>query len=126
MIEVDPVIHQPTRLRIMAALVGLEDGAQVEFGFLLELLGLSDGNLSTHLRKLEEAGFIATAKGFVSRMPRTWIKVTGEGRKAFAGYVAALEGILGTTVPAAPLTPAAKAGRAGRGRNRKREDGGLE
>lgn len=102
MTEVDPVIHQPTRLRIMAALVGLEEGAQVEFGFLLDLLGLSDGNLSTHLRKLEEAGFIATEKGFVGRMPRTWVRMTGEGRRAFADYVAALEGILGARTPAAP------------------------
>jgi len=120
MTEVDPVIHQPTRLRIMAALVGLEEGSQVEFGFLLDLLGLSDGNLSTHLRKLEEARFIATEKGFVGRMPRTWIRVTPEGRRAFADYVAALEGILGTKAPAAtaaPVATAAPARRGGRGRS---------
>jgi DNA-binding transcriptional ArsR family regulator len=111
MTEVDPVIHQPTRLGIMAALVGLEEGSQVEFGFLLDLLGLSDGNLSTHLRKLEEAGFIATEKGFVGRMPRTWIMVTDEGRKAFSGYVAALEGILGTKAPAAASAPPAATAR---------------
>lgn len=117
MTEVDPVIHQPTRLRIMAALVGLEEGSQVEFGFLLDLLGLSDGNLSTHLRKLEEAGFIATEKGFVGRMPRTWITVTTEGRGAFSGYVAALEGILGTKAPAATAAPGPSARRGGRGGN---------
>ena len=120
MTEVDPVIHQPTRLRIMAALVGLEEGSQVEFGFLLDLLGLSDGNLSTHLRKLEEARFIATEKGFVGRMPRTWIRVTPEGRRSFADYVAALEGILGTKAPAAtaaPVATAAPARRGGRGRS---------
>ena len=108
MTEVDPVIHQPTRLGIMAALVGLEEGSQVEFGFLLDLLGLSDGNLSTHLRKLEEAGFVATEKGFVGRMPRTWIRVTAEGRKAFSGYVEALEGILGTKAPAAASAATAR------------------
>jgi DNA-binding MarR family transcriptional regulator len=107
MTEVDPVIHQPTRLRIMAALVGLDEGSQVEFGFLLDLLGLSDGNLSTHLRKLEEAGFITSEKGFVGRMPRTWIRVTAEGRRAFADYISALEGILGTRAPAAAAAPAA-------------------
>ena len=120
MTDVDPVIHQPTRLRIMAALVGLEEGSEVEFGFLLDLLGLSDGNLSTHLRKLEEARFIATEKGFVGRMPRTWITVTPEGRRAFADYVAALEGILGTRAPivaAARESPEAPARRGGRGRS---------
>ena len=103
MTEVDPVIHQPTRLRIMAALVGLDEGSQVEFGVLLDLLGLSDGNLSTHLRKLEEAGFITSEKGFVGRMPRTWIRVTAKGRRAFADYISALEGILGMRAPAAAM-----------------------
>lgn len=94
--EVDPLIHQPTRLRIMAALVGLDDGARVDFSFLLELLGLSEGNLSVHLQKLEKAGLIEIKKEFVNRYPKTWVWVTAEGRRAFEEYVASLESIIGS------------------------------
>jgi len=84
----------------MAALVGLEDGAQVDFNFLLDLLGLSDGNLSVHLQKLESTKLIAIAKEFVDRYPKTWIRVTKQGRKAFEEYVASLESIIGVKRPA--------------------------
>jgi DNA-binding transcriptional ArsR family regulator len=94
--EVDPIIHQPTRLRIMASLVGLEDGAQVDFTFLLGLLSLSDGNLSVHLQKLEGAKLIVITKEFVDRHPKTWVRITKQGRKAFEGYVASLESIIGS------------------------------
>jgi len=91
----DPLIHQPTRLRIMAALVSLHEGDRVDFGFLRDLLGLTDGNLSVHLQRLEEAGYATTEKTFVKRRPRTWIQVTQKGREAFAAYVKALERIIG-------------------------------
>jgi DNA-binding transcriptional ArsR family regulator len=97
--EVDPIIHQPTRLRIMAALVGLEEGAQVDFNFLLDLLDLSDGNLSVHLQKLENAKLIAITKEFVDRYPKTWVRITKPGRKAFEEYVASLESIIGGERP---------------------------
>jgi DNA-binding transcriptional ArsR family regulator len=97
--EVDPIIHQPTRLRIMASLVGLEDGAQVDFNYLLELLKLSDGNLSVHLQKLESAKMIAINKEFVDRYPKTWVRVTRQGRKAFEVYVSSLESIIGGERP---------------------------
>jgi DNA-binding transcriptional ArsR family regulator len=97
--EVDPIIHQPTRLRIMATLVGLEDGAQVDFNFLLDLLELSDGNLSVHLQKLEGARLITISKEFVDRHPRTWVRLTKQGRKAFEEYVASLESIIGVKKP---------------------------
>jgi DNA-binding transcriptional ArsR family regulator len=100
--EVDPIIHQPTRLRIMASLVGLEDGAQVDFSFLLGLLGLSDGNLSVHLQKLEGAKLIAISKEFIDRHPKTWVKVTKKGRKAFEDYVTSLENIIGSGKPTKP------------------------
>jgi DNA-binding transcriptional ArsR family regulator len=93
--EVDPIIHQPTRLKIMAALVGLEEGARVDFLFLLDLLALSEGNLSVHLQKLEKAKLILTAKEFVNRYPKTWVRITKRGRKAFEEYVAQLESIIG-------------------------------
>ncbi len=92
--ELDPLIHQPTRLRIMAALVSLPEGDRVDFTFLQELLDLTPGNLSVHLQKLEEAGYVAVEKTFVNRRPKTWVSVTAKGRKAFASHVAALETII--------------------------------
>ncbi|HEY76018.1 MAG TPA: transcriptional regulator [Thermoflexia bacterium] len=88
------MIHQPTRLRIMAALVALDEGDRVEFTFLQNLLGLTPGNLSIHLQKLEEAGYVVVEKGFVRRRPKTWVAATPEGREAFAAHVDALEAIL--------------------------------
>ncbi len=92
--ELNETIHQPVRLRIMAALVALEAGNEVDFTYLRSLLEVTDGNLGAHLRKLEEAGYIAVNKTFVDRKPRTYISVTAEGRKVFQEHVAALEAIL--------------------------------
>lgn len=94
MAELDPVIHQPTRLRIMAALVGLDEGDKADFGFLRDFLGLTDGNLSIHLQRLEEVGYVKIEKAFVGRRPKTWVWATAKGRKAFATYIDALENIL--------------------------------
>jgi DNA-binding transcriptional ArsR family regulator len=94
--EVDPLIHQPTRLKIMAALAGLDEGSRVDFNFLLELLSLSDGNLSAHLQKLEKAELIGVEKEFVNRYPKTWARITEKGRRAFEEYVDSLERIIGT------------------------------
>jgi DNA-binding MarR family transcriptional regulator len=94
MAELNEIIHQPVRLRIMAALVSLEAGSEVDFTYLRELLDVTDGNLGAHLRKLEEAGYIAVNKVFVERKPRTFVGVTDVGRKVFAEHVAALEAIL--------------------------------
>jgi DNA-binding MarR family transcriptional regulator len=93
MAELNEIIHQPVRLRIMAALVALEPGNEVDFTYLRELLEVTDGNLGAHLRKLEEAGYIAVTKTFVERKPRTYVSVTPEGRKVFQEHVAALEAI---------------------------------
>ncbi len=92
--ELDEVIHQPVRLRIMAALVALETGNSVDFIYLRDLLKLTDGNLGTHLHRLEEAGYIEVEKTFVDRKPRTFIKSTTRGRTAFQAHVTALEAIL--------------------------------
>ena len=94
MAELNETIHQPVRLRIMAALITLEAGNEVEFTYLRGLLDVTDGNLGAHLRKLEEAGYIAVNKTFVERKPRTFIAATEEGRKVFQEHVAALESIL--------------------------------
>ncbi len=94
MAGLNETIHQPVRLRIMAALVALEAGNEVDFTYLRGLLEVTDGNLGAHLRKLEEAGYIAVKKTFVERKPRTYVAATGEGRKVFEEHVAALEAIL--------------------------------
>jgi DNA-binding MarR family transcriptional regulator len=94
MAALNETIHQPVRLRIMAALVALEPGSEVDFTYLRELLEVTDGNLGAHLRKLEEAGYIAVNKTFVERKPRTYVSVTAEGRTVFQEHVTALESIL--------------------------------
>jgi len=94
MAELNETIHQTVRLRIMAALVALEAGAEVDFSYLRGLLDVTDGNLGAHLRKLEEAGYIAVNKTFIERKPRTFIAATDAGRKVFQEHVAALEAIL--------------------------------
>ena len=94
MAELNETIHQTVRLRIMATLVTLEPDAEVEFTFLRDLLEVTDGNLGAHLRKLEEADYIAINKTFVERKPHTFISATAEGRRVFKEHVAALESIL--------------------------------
>jgi DNA-binding MarR family transcriptional regulator len=94
MAEFNDIIHQPVRLRIMAALVTLEPSDEVEFTYLRDLLEVTDGNLGAHLRKLEEVGYIAVNKTFVERKPHTFVSATPEGRQVFEAHVAALEAIL--------------------------------
>jgi DNA-binding MarR family transcriptional regulator len=94
MAELNETIHQPVRLRIMAALVALEADNEVDFSYLRELLQVTDGNLGAHLHKLEESGYIAVNKLFVQRKPRTFVSATSEGRKVFREHVTALEAIL--------------------------------
>ncbi len=94
MAELNETIHQTVRLRIMAALVTLEPGVEVDFTYLRDLLDVTDGNLGAHLRKLEEAGYIVVNKTFVERKPRTFVSATTEGRQVFQEHVAALEAIL--------------------------------
>jgi DNA-binding MarR family transcriptional regulator len=96
MAEFNEIIHQPVRLRIMSALATLEPGDEVDFTYLRDLLEVTDGNLGAHLRKLEEAGYIAVNKTFVERKPRTYVSATAGGRQAFQEHVAALESILKT------------------------------
>ena len=94
MAELNEIIHQPVRLRVMAALTTLGADNQMDFTTLRDLLEVTDGNLGAHLRKLEEAGYITVEKTFVERKPRTFVSATGEGRRAFRAHVAALEDII--------------------------------
>jgi len=94
MAELNETIHQPVRLRIMAALVTLESADEVDFTYLRDLLEVTDGNLGAHLRKLEDAGYISVNKVFVERKPHTYVSATPEGRQVFQEHVKALESIL--------------------------------
>lgn len=90
-IVLDETIHQPSRLRVMTMLVAQPDNGKLAYGFIQKTLGLTGGNLTTHLRKLEDSGLIAISKEFVDSKPRTWVEATSEGRRAFAEYLANLE-----------------------------------
>ena len=94
MAELNEIIHQPARLRIMSVLVSLDSDLQPSFNYLKDLLELTDGNLGAHLRKLEEAGYVEICKSFVNNKPHTYVKATAWGRRAFSEHVAALEDIL--------------------------------
>ena len=94
MAELNETIHQTVRLRIMAVLATLEPSDEVDFSYLRDLLEVTDGNLGAHLRKLDEAGYIAVNKTFIERKPRTCVSATAAGRKVFREHVAALEAIL--------------------------------
>lgn len=94
MANLDKLIHQPIRLRIVSSLSTLTGDESLEFTFLRDLHSLTDGNLGAHLRKLEEAGYVNLEKAFVDRKPRTFIALTRKGRKAFKEHVQALELIL--------------------------------
>ncbi len=86
---IDEVIHGRLRLGVMAYLAGLGAGS-AEFNELKTRLQASDGNLSVHLRKLEEAGYVAIEKSFVGRKPLTRVLLTKAGRKAFVAYLDAI------------------------------------
>jgi DNA-binding transcriptional ArsR family regulator len=90
--SLDKTIHSPVRLAIMAALVGSEE---VEFGFLRDSLSLTDGNLSSHLLKLEESAYIKVKKTFRGRRPLTLLSATAKGLRAFRAYVDNIERIIG-------------------------------
>jgi DNA-binding MarR family transcriptional regulator len=92
--DIDPVIHQPVRLRIMAALDTLGPKDQLDFRYLKDLLAVTDGNLGSHLQRLEEAGYIEVHKTFVGRRPRTFVSATSRGRYALQEHVQALHEIL--------------------------------
>lgn len=92
--ELNPVIHQPIRLRIMATLAALRPDEKADFSYLKELLATTDGNLGAHLLKLEETGYIAVEKTFIARKPKTRVALTDKGRLAFREHVAALQEIL--------------------------------
>ena len=90
-VELDRVIHERVRLAIVSALAGAES---LSFNALKELLQITDGNLSVHARRLEEAGFVACEKSFVERVPRTEYRLTPAGRKALDAYLEHMEALI--------------------------------
>jgi DNA-binding transcriptional ArsR family regulator len=89
--ELDRVIHDRARLAILSALAVNEE---LSFTELKELLKMTDGNLSVHARKLEEAGYLACAKSFRERVPLTEYRLTRAGRRAFAKYLDHMEALI--------------------------------
>lgn len=85
--EIDRLLHEPARLQIMAHLFVLESA---DFLFLLRQTGLTKGNLSSHVRKLEEAGYVEVEKKFVDRHPVTAYRLTPQGREAVTTYRATI------------------------------------
>ena len=90
-IILNETIHQATRLRIMTLLVGQPETDRLAYGFIQRTLGLTGGNLTIHLRKLEDADYLVLTKEFVGVKPRTWVQATPTGRRAFAEYLTHLE-----------------------------------
>lgn len=95
----DTTIHQPVRLKIMAALKALPDREQIEFVRLRALVGATEGNLGAHLNTLEQAGYIEVEKDFVAKKPRTRVRLAKAGRRALENYIAYLREIVDATAP---------------------------
>ena len=92
--ELDPAIHVPARLRIMVTLASLDEGDDLSFTRLQDLIGLTPGNLITHLRKLEEAGYLVSETTGNGRASRTSIALTTPGRIALGAYTNTLRELL--------------------------------
>ena len=89
--ELDSVIHSHIRLAILSI---LSASKEADFNFLKKTIGTTDGNLSTHLTKLETAGYIKINKAFVNKKPKTTVSMTEKGKAEFSNYLKSLEQIL--------------------------------
>jgi len=89
--DLDRIVHSPPRLMILAYLAAVDSA---DFIFLMNQVGLTRGNLSSHLKTLEEAGYVDIQKEFVDRVPRTLIRLTDAGREAMQSYREQMRGIL--------------------------------
>lgn len=89
--EIDRLVHEPARLAVMSLLYVVESA---DFTFLLNQTGLSWGNLSAHMSKLEEAGYLQVEKSFKGRRPNTNLRLTAAGRSAFQEYRRRLRQVL--------------------------------
>ena len=96
MAQFDDLIHQPVRLKIMAALKALPHGERLEFVRLRAIVDATEGNLGAHIGTLEKAAYIVVEKDFLGKKPRTRIAISASGRVAFDQHVAYLRAILGS------------------------------
>jgi DNA-binding MarR family transcriptional regulator len=92
--ELDPVIHAQARLRVVATLSTLSQGDRITFPRLQDILDMTAGNLSVHLRKLEDAGYVEITKTHHGRTPATLVELSRRGRLAFDEYTAAVRALL--------------------------------
>ena len=90
-LQLDDVIHSRIRLAIMSVLISVDEA---EFTFLRDKVKATDGNISVHLKKLEDAGYILVNKNFVDRKPVSTYRLSAKGRKAFELYVERLESLI--------------------------------
>lgn len=91
--EVDKLVHEPGRLAILTYLSMVKS---VDFLFIQNVTGLTKGNLSSHMRKLEDAGYIQVIKEFVERKPHTMLRITPKGLRAYEDYRRSMARILGS------------------------------
>lgn len=91
LIDVDRIVHEPARLMILAV---LSAAREADFLYLLNATALTKGNLSSHLSRLEEAGYVEIEKSFVGKQPRTVARLTGSGREALASYRNQMQAVL--------------------------------
>jgi DNA-binding MarR family transcriptional regulator len=103
--ELDPVIHAPARLRIAVTLATLREGDDLSFTRLQDLTGLTPGNLITHLRKLEDAGYVHTSKSGSGATARTSVALTHSGRAALEHYTTVLRQLLDSASAGEPPPP---------------------
>jgi DNA-binding MarR family transcriptional regulator len=89
--DIDRVVHEPARLMVLALLYVVESA---DFTFLMNQTGLTWGNLSSHLSKLEEAGYVEVEKEFKGKKPHTMLHLTDEGREAFREYRRSMKQVL--------------------------------
>lgn len=93
-LQLDRVIHEKGRLAIMSMLAA---SPELSFTELRDALSMTDGNLTTHIRTLQESGYVAVAKSYQNNRPLTTVSLTSAGRKAFSDYVDLLEKIVQQT-----------------------------
>ena len=94
MAELNAIIHQPVRLKIMAALKVLPQSDALEFVRLKAIVGATEGNLGAHITTLEQAGYVEVEKDFVGKKPRTRVQLSKAGRRAFENYTGYLRDII--------------------------------
>jgi len=90
--DIDRLVHEPAHYRMLSVLYVVERG---DFLFIKNQTGLTKGNLSSHMTKLEDAGYVRAKKEFVGRKPHTMLSMTKKGRKAFEHYWKLMAGVIG-------------------------------